>query len=111
MINARENVVPGWVGRQGKPIIDEGEPNLPLLTLDGVPCPMTYQIADVRKSLTSVAKTCDRNNRVIFARGGGIIWNIDSGHCTPFPRKGDIYTLSMLVDTRASPTAPFHGRS
>ena len=99
------------VGSGGKPTITEDEQNLPLLNVDGVPCLMMYQTADVKKSLTSVAKTCDRSSRVIFTRGGAIIQNTDNGHCTPFPRKGDIYTLSMLVDTNVIPTAPFHGRS
>ena len=98
-------------GSGGKSIINEGEQHLPLYTMDGAPCPMTYQVADVRKSFTSVAKVCDRNNRVVFTRHGGIIQNLDNGNCTPFPRKGDIYTLSMMLDTASGPPSVFQGRS
>ena len=96
-------------GSGGQGIKNEGEQRLPIYTMDGMPCPMTHQVADVRKSMTSVAKICDRNNRVTFTRAGGIIQNIDNGKCTPFPRRGNIYTLSMMVDTGNRPADPFHG--
>ena len=84
-------------GSGGNSIISEGEQNFPLATLNGLHCPMTYHVAGVRKSLTSVARICDRNNRVISMQGGAIIQNIDNGYCILFPWKGVVYTLFMLL--------------
>ena len=53
----------------GKTIPDEGEQSFALVTNEGTGANLTYQVADVRRPLTSVAKVCDRRNRVIFGRG------------------------------------------
>ena len=100
-------------GQDGKAIENEGEKSIPLYTLSGAFTPTTYQVADVRKPLTSVSKICDRGNRGIFCKGGGIIQNLANGHCTPFPREGNIYTLSMWIDTQhgAVEASGFPGQS
>ena len=61
---------------------------------------MTYQVAEVRRPLTSIAKLCDRGNRVVFGRGGGIIQNLKTGKTTHFRREGSIYVLDMWIDTQ-----------
>ena len=84
--------------RWGKSIPNEGQQELPLVTNDGLAAPMTYQVADVRKTLCSISKVCDRGNRVIFGRRGGVVQNMSSGVITPFRREGGIYILDMWLD-------------
>ena len=73
----------------------EGEQSLKVMTEEGATTDMTFQITDVRRPLCSVAKLCDRGNRVVFGRGGGVIHNLSSGRMTPFRRRGNIYALDF----------------
>ena len=91
----------------GRPIPNEGEQLLSLRTAEGLAAPMKFQIAEVRRPLCSIAKLCDRNNRVIFGRGGGIVQNLNSGNCTPFRREGNVYTMDLWLDH----DRPFLGQS
>ena len=93
-------------GTNGKGIENEGEVALPLFSAEGVYSPMTYQVADVRKPLTSVSRLCDEGNRVVFCRGGGIIQNLNTAACTPFWREGNIYILNMWIDLEPSAVFP-----
>ena len=83
----------------GKGIPNEGEQELPLLTNEGSPATIVYQVADVRRPLCSIAKMCDRGNRVVFGRAGGVVQNLVNGRCTPFRRDGSIYVLDLWFDT------------
>ena len=82
----------------GKGIPNEGEQVLPLLTNEGSAATLVYQVADVRRPLCSVARLCDRGNRVVFGAGGGIVQNRITGRCTPFHRDGSIYVLDLWYD-------------
>ena len=65
-------------------------------TEEGVPAKMVYQIADVTRPLCSIAKVCDKGNRVVFDSQGGFVedcW----GHKSHFARKGNIYTMSFFA--------------
>ena len=102
-------IVPSAGSRRGqvfsaagkKAIPNEGQQHLALITESGAAAPLTYQVADVRKPLTSIARLCDRGNRVIFGRGGGVVQNLKNGTCTPFRREKAIYILDMWLDTAA----------
>ena len=61
---------------------------------------MTYQIADVKRPLCSVAKLCDRGNRVIFDYKGGAVQNLRTGNVTRFRRDGGIYVLDLWPDQK-----------
>ena len=86
-----------YVAASGERIPNEGEQNLCVVTEAGAPAQMKYQITDVTRTLTSVAKLCDRGNRVTFGRGGGVIQNLKTGQMTSFKRSGGIYTLDVWV--------------
>ena len=90
-----------------KRIPNEGEQLLSLRTVNNDPAKITYQIADVRRPLTSVGRICDRGNKVIFGRGGGVITNLKTGHSIPVKREGNIYVLEMWIDRRAAPVSAF----
>ena len=84
----------------GQDIANEGQQVLPLVTNDGHDADLTYQVADVAKNLTSVSKICDKGNRIIFGRGGGLIQNLKSGIVTPFRRQGGIYVIDLWLDRK-----------
>ena len=85
----------------GKGIPNEGEQQLPLLTEDGASAPLVFQVAEVRKPLCSVARLCDRGNRITFGRGGGVVQNLNNGKCTRFKRQGSIYALDLWLNPDA----------
>ena len=58
---------------------------------------MKYNIADVSRPLNSISEICDGGNQVVFGRGGGIIYNLETGRETYFNREGGIYILDFHV--------------
>ena len=61
---------------------------------------MLFQIADVSKPLVSVLAICERGNRVIFGRSGGVVKNHKTGKEILFYKKNGIYVLSLwLMDS------------
>ena len=77
-----------------------GQQHIHACTEDGEETSVLFQIADVSKPLVSVAAICERGNRVIFGKSGGIVQNIGTGRQIPFYRRNGIYILSMwLMDS------------
>ena len=74
-----------------------GEQNICVCTEQGQQAPMTFQITDVNKPLWAVSEICDRGNRVIFGKAGGVIQNLRSGNLTPFSRSNGIYTIDFWI--------------
>ena len=74
-----------------------GEQRCKAYTENGEPTEVLFQIADVSKPLVSVSAICERGNRVIFGRCGGVVQNLKSGTQVPFYRKNGIYILSMWL--------------
>ena len=80
-----------------------GQQQIRACTADGNETEVLFQIADVKKPLVSVSTICERGNRVIFGKGGGVIYNMASGVETPFFKKNGVYVLDMwLNDAPAS---------
>ena len=90
--------------------MNQGEQTLALYTDEWDPASLVYQVTDVRRTLTSVAKLCDRGNRVVFGKGGGVVQNLRNGKCTAFKREGGIYILEMWLDIQPDQDAPFQRR-
>ena len=77
-----------------------GEQHCEAYTETGEQTEVLFQVADVSKPLVSVAAICERGNRVIFGRSGGVVQNLHSGSQIPFRRENGIYILSMwLLDS------------
>ena len=56
-----------------------------------------FQIAEVTKPLVSVSAICERGNRVIFGKSGGVVKNLKTGAETPFYKENGIYVLTMWL--------------
>ena len=85
-----------YLSASGDTLKNLGEKDLDVFTGEGVPATTTFQIADVTRPLCSIAKVCDKGNRVIFDSNGGYVedgW----GHKSYFHRKGNIYTMSFFA--------------
>ena len=54
-------------------------------------------MAEVSIPLISVSAICERGNRVVFGRGGGVVQTIKTGLETPFHRRNGIYHLNLWV--------------
>ena len=81
-----------------------GEQCLNILLEDGRESKVKYNIADVSRPLNSISEICDGGNQVIFGKGGGIIYNIESGNETYFKREGGIYVMDFYVSPKGSPS-------
>ena len=77
-----------------------GEQHLRAVTDEGDGTEVLFQIADVSKPLVSVSAICERGNRVIFGRNGGVVQNLDSGKLIPFQRRNGIYILSLWLEDK-----------
>ena len=71
-----------------------GEKKVEVYTKEGMPAHATFQVADVTRSLCSIARVCDQGNVVVFTSDGGYIENA-YGKRTQFERKNNVYTLQF----------------
>ena len=84
-----------------------GEQELNVVTDGGIQTSILFQLAEkVTRPLMSVSTICDRGNRVIFGRGGGVIQNIQTGQEIPFERRGGIYSIGFWIQGSQTPGAP-----
>jgi hypothetical protein len=91
-----------FISATGSKAANEGEQQLQGYTAQGDEADMIMQITDVKKTLFSVPKICERGNRVIFGRGGGVIHNLATNKLTPFPKVGGIYCMDLWVPKNTS---------
>ena len=75
-----------------------GQQHIKAMTENGEPTEVLFQIADVSKPLVSVSAICEKGNRVIFGRAGGVVQNVKTGHIIPFQRENGIYVLSLWLE-------------
>ena len=77
-----------------------GQQKIHAFTEEGDETSVLFQIADVSKPLVSVASICERGNRVIFGKAGGVGQSLSTGKEIPFYRRHGIYILSLwLMDS------------
>ena len=98
-----------------------GEQELNIVTDAGMEAKVLFQLADITRPLMSVSSICDRGNRVLFGRGGGVIQNLTTGQEIPFERRGGIYVIGMWIKDKGNsataaadvpaPVADGHGKA
>ena len=74
-----------------------GEQGVKAVTDNGIETEVLFQVCDVTWPLVSISAVCDKGNRVIFGRGGGVIQNLATGAEVPFERRGGVYALGLWV--------------
>ena len=90
----------------GAAIPNLGEQELHVVTDNGLDTTVLFQLADVSRPLMSVSAICDRGNRVMFGRNGGVIQNLETGQGIPFERQGGVYALGIWIRGPSSAAAP-----
>ena len=86
-----------WKAAGGEVLPNLGERRMNGVTEEGHQVSTVYQIAEVGKALGSVARMCDKGNRVVFEADGGYIMNLADGRYTRFERKDNVYVMSTWV--------------
>ena len=81
-----------------------GEQQFKAYTDNGLETEVLFQVCDVTCPLVSISAICDKGNRVIFGRGGGVVQNLSTGAEVPFERRGGVYAMGLWV-RRAPPSA------
>ena len=91
-------------------LVNKGQQSIHACTEEGDFMDVLFQVAEVSKPLVSVSALCERGNRVIFGRSGGVVQNLKTGQDIPFYRRNGIYILSMwlLDEPKDTTTPPFH---
>jgi hypothetical protein len=74
-----------------------GEQRILACTEEGEDMEILFQIADISKPLVSISSICERGNRVLFGRAGGVVINNGSGKQIPFYKENGVYVLSMWM--------------
>ena len=85
-----------YLSASGDVLKNLGEKELSVVTCEGFPATTTFQIADVTRPLCSIAKVCDKGNRVIFEKDCGYVED-QWGTRSYFERKGNIYTMNFYA--------------
>ncbi len=101
-----------YVAANGSRMPNVGEQEMTIQTEQGGEAAMVFQVTDVNRPLWSVSEICDRGNRVIFGKAGGVIHNLRSGMLTPFKRENGIYIIDFWIpdDKQNSTSFPRQAR-
>ena len=94
-----------WTSASKHKLKNLGQQRIHAATESGNPTDVLFQIAEVGKPLVSVSAVCERGNRVIFGKGGGVVKNVRTAE---FYRKNGVYIMSLwLMDEPHSQASPF----
>ena len=74
-----------------------GEQQIHACTEEGDDMEILFQIADISKPLVSISSICERGNRVLFGRVGGVVINNKTGAQIPFYKENGVYVLTMWM--------------
>lgn len=95
-------------GAGGRPMVNEGEKEIAMVTKEGVETSATWQMVDVHRPLSAVRRMCKQGNRVIFGLYGGVVQNIATGAEIPFEVEDEIYTMELwMPPVNAAKSSPF----
>jgi len=99
-----------YLAANGQRMANIGEQHVRVVTEAGGQADVTFQVTGVTRPLLSVGELCDRGNRVVFGRGGGVIQNTTTGAVTHFGRSGGIYAIDLYVQKSAAAAQGFPGQ-
>ena len=94
---------PSAMGR----VCPTGQLNLNLQTQDdagrSVPVRSTFQVAEIKRPLMSVAKVCENGNTCVFTKDGAKVLDKDNKTVCKFEKKNGLYVCNMKL----KPPKPF----
>ena len=83
----------------GSEIHVKGEKCINMVTKEGNHLAWPFIAGSVKKTLKSVATTCDAGNNVLFTQWAAYVINLDSGNILEVDREGNDYTMEAWVRT------------
>ena len=89
-----------YIAADGVEIPNEGELDVAVNTQEGHECQMTWQVADIQKTLLAVPALTKSGHEVVFRKKDGYIRNLKSGRTIKFDKKGELYITTMWMSTR-----------
>ena len=93
---------PKYISASGEVLQNLDEKMVSVHTNEGMPVEATFQVADDRRPLCSIARVCDQSNTVVFTSVGGKIKN-GHGQRTIFERKNNVQTMQFhALDPRVT---------
>ena len=92
-----------YITADGGEVPNEGELDVKLITEEEHECGMTWQIADIQKSLLAVRSLTKTGHEVKFRETGGDITNIKTNKKIKFSKKGDLYVLTVWMAPNGKP--------
>lgn len=87
----------GYRGANGSHIKNYGESEIIGRMKDGQGVSMKMVVADVTKVLASVARMCERGNRVVFDDKGSYVECKRDGHRTRMEKRNGVYVMDMWI--------------
>ena len=80
-----------------KPLTNNGQKEIMMLTTEGRMLGTCWQTVEVARPLLSVRQITAQGNRVVFGRIGGEIQNLQSGQVVKFGMEGNVYVLDLWI--------------
>ena len=85
-----------------KKIANEGEKDITVVTGSKNVVQTNWQTVDITRLLSNVRQICLQGNRVLFGAQGGVIYNIEGGHETPFGIEDNVCVLDLWLPPSAT---------
>ena len=82
----------------------KGEKCIQMVTKEGRKLAWPFIAGSVKKTLKSVATTCDAGNNVLFTKHAAYIVNLESGDMLEVDRFGNDYTMEAWIRCKGQPT-------
>ena len=80
-----------------KPLTNDGQKNLMMMTDEGQMLGTCWQTVEVARPLLSVRQITNQGNRVTFGRIGGEIYNLNTGKTIKFGMEGNVYVMDLWI--------------
>lgn len=103
---SRRGLTYNGAAQGGKPLTNDGEKEMLMVTEEGVKLGTCWQTVEVARPLLSVRQISQQGNRVTFGAYGGEIMNLRSGKIIPFGMEGNVYVIDLWVQPEAGFTRP-----
>jgi hypothetical protein len=83
-----------------KPLTNDGQKELMMMTSDGRMLGTCWQTVEVARPLLSVRQITMQGNRVVFGKIGGEIQNLITGQVVKFGMEGNVYVLDLWLQPK-----------
>ena len=98
----------GFASATGQSMPHRGERQVHLLTGNGSPSAMRFQVTNVRKPLAAVSRIIQAGHRAVFDADGNYLQNTSTGEIIPLREKDGLFVLDAKI-FKPGPETGFQG--